>query len=189
MNNIIGDMTADGALSSSFSSITDSIVIADITERLVYRGLGWSSRRVISIPSGISNLYFNPTAAIGQNKLIVLYPPIFTAISASEIIVTEYVGSTYTGGTNQISFNRNQNYGGSPLSVINYNGTLGNVGVEGAQFLIPASGAGPIQTTGVSTSTIILIINENLITRVQLNNTAVGSSDLEYSLIWAEIDL
>jgi hypothetical protein len=179
----------------SFKDIPSKFLIAELgsmrqvnyQDALVYLGKVWTSRRILTIPVGVSNLYFNPLSANALNVPVVSLPPKFQAIGDERIEATVYLGAEYTGGANQIISNRNQNFTGSPLSVINYNGTLTVPGTEGLQFLIPSFAQGLFNQGAETEGKLLVVFDTNKITRVKLDNKGTGSAIFEYILTWAEL--
>lgn len=178
---------ADKSIINYVSSL-GSMVTEDIGSNLVFEGCVFTSRQIITIPAGASNLYFNATAV--TNKQVFVLPPEFTAIGGTEIIISLYVGATYTAGTQYDGACRDQLSGNSPDSFINFNGTLVTPGVNGkVKWLIPSTAVGVLLNSGKSTSRLPFRINPDYIQRLSINNTDASSQTLEYSLTWFELPL
>jgi len=165
----------------------EAVQTINTRDSLAYKGLLWTSRRILTIPAGVSNLFFDPTPAVANNVAVIPIPPSFVGIGDDAIHITVYGGATYTGGTNQIISNRNQNILSSSLSIINYGGTLVTPGIEGQQFLVPTFAQGVFNSSGSSKGDIILVLNTSIVTRLKIDNKSLTSSKLEYTMIWAEI--
>ncbi len=188
---IIGNLKGENVLNEVYSPLTGSIIAGAETNRLAFEGKVWTCRHVITVPAGISNLFIDPTATVGQNKAVSLTPPFFSAVGGEEIILTLYGGSTYTGGTGtvQVIGNRNQNVPGLPLTVINYGATLVTPGVAVAEQLVGSSASFFSTSAGMSTANGILVANSNIVSRYEINNTDTASQRFEFDITFVEFDI
>lgn len=174
----------------AIDNVVGSVITTDSRDSLIFEGYAWCSRRVITIASGISNIVIDTTASAGTNNVIALLPPIFTGVGDENIIITCYSGTTYTQGTSQIIMNRNQLYSSKvPYVKIIYNPTIVSPGEETIQFLLPSSAQGAFTTTGISTIGNIIVADNSINTRLEINNLSTASAVIEYVLTWAEIPI
>jgi hypothetical protein len=183
----IGNAGIAGILNKIYNNTLNTLTQSDIKDTLAFLGMVWTSKNVLTVPAGESNLFIDPTGAIGQEKVIVMLPPCYVGVGGDHITLTTYLGATYAGGASQIITNRNQKVTTNSLTNIVYGGTLVTPGQQGNTTLIPSSGTGPFQSTGEGEEKLIIPIDENVVTRIKIINQDTSSSTLNYNFIWAEI--
>jgi hypothetical protein len=173
------------------STFGDVLVTGTEGDELVKDGKVFSVRKILTIPAGTSNLWFDCTALSLGVGIPIVRPPQFVGIAAASIIITMYAGATYTAatGTDYTGVNRNQLSSVTPLSVVNYNATQLTPGTAAdVQWLLPTNAVAPVQATSAMTaSQLPFIINPANIIKLEINNTDTVAATLEFNFTWNEV--
>ena len=164
------------------------LTVQSLPEKQVQEGDVYTIRKVITIPAGISNIIFDPTAI--TTKFIALRPPVFTAIGGAYVKGKLYVGATYTLGTKVTGANRNQlSTNVAEAFIVELPATIPAVGTPtNIEWLIPVPSTPGVATSsgGKAGGNFPFIINPALTQRIELNNTDTNPAELEYNITWAE---
>lgn len=175
---------------SGYGSSLGELVVQPLSEKQVQSGHVFTIRKVITIPAGVSNIIFDPTAIVGKN--VGLRPPVFTAIGGAHITGKLYVGSTYTLGTLVNGANRNQLSSNVAEAFIRELPTIATPGtLTPIEWLIPVPSTPGVATSsgGQAGGNLPFIVNPALTQRIEFNNTDTSSAILEYNLTWSEKEI
>lgn len=167
-------------------SAIGSIVVEPVANYQVIVGNVFSTRQILTIPSGVSNVVFDATAAV--DKIFVVLPPSFVGVGGNDIEISYYAGASYTGGTSMPATNRNQTSPKTSDGVLFFNPTITVPGSNGAiQWLIPLQASGQQDASGGAADTLPFVVDSTLVQRLEINNTDASSATLEVNFTWYEI--
>lgn len=163
-----------------------ALITEPLSNNLVFQGKVFTVRRVITIPSGNSELIFDPTVAV--TPFVAVLPPIFTANGGDQVEIDFYVGATYTGGTVYNGVNRSQTSSNTAGATVVENPTVLTPGVRGGVSWLVPSNSGFFGSTGASAiSNLPFNLDKTLAQRLAINNTDAAPQTLEYNITWFEL--
>lgn len=175
---VVDGAKLNGIPEAAYNEIVGALITEATGNNLSLRGFAHTCQRVISLTTGVTNIWFDPTAIV--TPLVPVLGPFFKTDSA-DVVATLYFGSTYTGGSVVTCFNRLE--GGKPCGgKIIEAATVDAVGVEAAQYLLSSG----FLSGGSQTSDALPFgkLNTSPV-RVELN--AAGATEFEYRLTWFEL--
>jgi hypothetical protein len=174
-------------LINSFSKF-GALINEDLQDVQVFKGNTYTSRKILTVPSGVSHLVFDTTGVVG--KTLFVLPPAFTAIGGDRVEVSLHSMVEYTGGTGTEIHVANRSLASSNTSgvVVNYNPTVTDLGVNGSiQWLIPSNAQGGKINSGSGGSSIPFDVTKGFNYSLMIDNKDSNSQTFEYSLTWFEI--
>jgi hypothetical protein len=178
------------AIARAYNNTVDGVSHVPAQESLSISGYAYASRKVIPVPVSGAEIIID-TSSYTPGRGVVFLPPLFTAVNAGPLIVTAYIGATYTGGTEQIANNRNVLMSAPETKVILNPASIDTPGVEGPDFLVPSlSSTGAIPGSS-STATIGLPIaglnGAVSVIRLKIVNNDTVEALMEYNFSWFEL--
>lgn len=182
-------MSANGNIRDWFEqaySNVGAIITESVTNNKVFEGKTFSVRQSIELGSNETKEFFFDATAFGDG-FVVLLPPEFSAIGGDVVTVDFYVGATYSGGTEIVGANRDQNIANTPDSKIISDGTVVTAGTKvPISWKIPADSSFFGTTGGRVAESLPFDINKNLIQRLSVINSGTAQT-FEYALTWFEL--
>lgn len=160
------------------NKVIGALKFEPIANYFALTGKAHTCQRVISLASGMTNLWFDPTT-ISNTPVPVLGP--FFKTDSADVTITLFFGSTYTGGTEAPVFNRLEGGPACQGKVIE-GGTVDAVGVEAGQYLLSS---GFLSGGTQSADAVPFGKLNNSPVRVQIDSS--GNTSFEYRLTWFEL--